>query len=211
MRHIRGCTKIRIGKNQTFEAFLREVPVKRMGLGVWVTWLALMVGISFTSLLVLAPSATAQKTTGLITGTVTDPSGAAVPGATVSILNERRSATGSATTNDQGSFSFPELDPGTYTLTVNKGGFKKLTERNVELHVADVTAINLKMEVGTASETVTVEAAAIAVNTSTGDVSNIMLGEQVRELPINGRNFVQLTTLVPGAAVGGRFRTEDKC
>ncbi len=130
--------------------------MKRTGLGVCVTWLALMLGaISFAALLFLAPTASAQKTTGLITGTVTDPSGAAVPVATVNILNERTSATRSATTNEQGSFSFPELDPGIYTLTVNKGGFKKLTERNVELHVADVTSVTLKMEMGAASETVT--------------------------------------------------------
>src|SRR6266852_8655317 len=119
-------------------------------------------------LLVLVPIASAQKITGLITGTVTDPSGAAVPGATVTVVNERTSATRSATTNEQGSFSFPELDPGVYTLTVNKTGFKKLTERNVELHVADVTALAVKMEMGAANETVMVEAAPIAVNTSTG-------------------------------------------
>ena len=161
-------------------------------------------------LLVLVPIASAQKITGLITGTVTDPSGAAVPGATVTVVNERTSATRSATTNEQGSFSFPELDPGVYTLTVNKTGFKKLTERNVELHVADVTALAVKMEMGAANETVMVEAAPIAVNTSTGDVGNIMLGEQVRELPMNGRNFVQLTTLVPGAAVGEGFDNKNK-
>jgi hypothetical protein len=158
----------------------------------------------------LVPIASAQKITGLITGTVTDPSGAAVPGATVTVVNERTSATRSATTNEQGSFSFPELDPGVYTLTVNKTGFKKLTERNVELHVADVTALAVKMEMGAANETVMVEAAPIAVNTSTGDVGNIMLGEQVRELPMNGRNFVQLTTLVPGAAVGEGFDNKNK-
>src|SRR5206468_5081589 len=69
---------------------------------------------------------------------------------------------------------------------------------------------NLRMEMGAASETVTVEAAPIAVNTSTGDVGNIMLGEQVRELPMNGRSFVQLTTLVPGAAVGEGFDNRNK-
>src|SRR5216683_1475449 len=173
--------------------------------------LALVAGaISFAALSVLAPAASAQKITGLITGTVTDPSGAAVPDATVTVVNERTSATRSTTTNGEGSFSFPELDPGMYALTVNKTGFKKLTERNVELHVADVTSLNVKMEMGAASETVVVEAAPITVNTSTGDVGNIMLGEQVRELPMNGRNFVQLTTLVPGAAVGESFDNKNK-
>src|SRR2546427_8153358 len=66
------------------------------------------------------------------------------------------------------------------------------------------------MEMGAATEIVEVEASALVVNTSTGDVGNIMTGEQVRELPVNGRNFVQLTTLVPGAAVGESFDNKNK-
>src|SRR3989442_15174843 len=81
---------------------------------------------------------------------------------------------------------------------------------NVELHVADVTTLNVTMQVGAASETVTVEASPVQVNTENGEVSNIMLGQQVRELPLNGRNFVQLTTLVPGAAVGESFDNKNK-
>src|SRR6266566_5569247 len=161
-------------------------------------------------LLILVSFASAQKTAGTITGTLTDPSGAVVPGAIVSVVNERTGAARDAATNEEGSFSFPELEAGTYRITINKGGFKKLALKNVELHVADVTTLNLKMEMGAASETVMVEASPITVNTSTGDVSNIMLGEQVRELPINGRNFVQLTTLVPGAAVGESFDNKNK-
>ncbi len=172
---------------------------------------ALILGaISFAALLVLTPTASAQKTSGTITGTVTDPSGAVVPGATVSVVNERTGAAREAATNEEGSFSFPELEAGTYRISINKGGFKKLALKNVELHVADVTTLNLKMEVGTAAETVMVEASPITVNTSTGDVSNIITGEQVRELPMNGRNFVQLTTLVPGAAVGESFDNKNK-
>ena len=173
--------------------------------------LALVLGaISFAGLLVLAPSASAQKTSGTITGTVTDPSGAVVPSATVSVVSERTGAARETVTNEQGSFSFPELQPGTYSITVNKPGFKKLALKNVDLHVADVTSLNLKIDMGAASETVMVEASPVMVNTSTGDVSNIMLGEQVRELPMNGRNFVQLTTLVPGAAVGESFDNKNK-
>ena len=184
---------------------------KLCSIGSLLALAALILGaISFATLLDLAPTASAQKTSGTITGTVADPSGAAVPGATVGLVSERTGAARQTVSNEQGSFSFPELDPGVYTLTVNKGGFKKLTERNVELHVGDVTAVNLRMEMGAATETVTVEAAPIAVNTSTGDVGNIMLGEQIRELPMNGRSFVQLTTLVPGAAVGEGFDNKNK-
>src|SRR5260370_4198366 len=170
----RGVHEMKIHRSNLNNAF-----GKLRSIGSLLAVLALLLGaISCASVLVVAASASAEKVTGLITGTVTDPSGAAVPGATVTVVNERTSATRSATTNEQGSFSFPELDPGVYTLTVNKTGFKKLTERNVELHVADVTALAVKMEMGAATETVMVEAAPIAVNTSTGDVGNIMLGEQ---------------------------------
>ncbi len=173
--------------------------------------LALVVGtITLAGLFVLAPSASAQKTSGTITGTVTDPSGAAMPGATVGVVNERTGAAREAMTNEEGSFSFPELEAGTYRLTVNKGGFKKLALKSVELHVADVTTLNLKMEMGAATETVMVESSPIMVNTSTGDVSNIMVGEQIRELPMNGRNFVQLTLLVPGASAGESFDNKNK-
>ncbi len=184
---------------------------KLRSIGSVVAVTALVLGIiAFAGLLVLAPSASAQKTSGTITGTLTDPSGAVVPGATVSVVNERTGAAREAATNEEGSFSFPELEAGTYRISINKGGFKKLALKNVELHVADVTTLNLKMEVGTAAETVMVEASPIQVNTSTGDVSNIITGEQVRELPMNGRNFVQLTTLVPGAAVGESFDNKNK-
>src|SRR6267142_2473749 len=144
--------------------------------------LALVLGtISFVGLLVLAPPASAQKTSGTITGTVTDPSGAVVPAATVTVVSERTGAVREVLTNEQGSFSFPELQAGTYSVTVNKAGFKKLPLRGVELHVADVTSLNLKMDMGAASETIEVESSPVSVSTATGDVSNIMIGEQVRE------------------------------
>src|SRR6266481_9901771 len=184
---------------------------KLRSIGSVIAVTALVLGIiAFAGLLVLAPIASAQKTSGTITGTLTDPSGAVVPGATVSVVNERTAAARETMTNEEGSFSLPELEAGTYRLTVNKAGFKKLALKNVELHVADVTTLNLKMEMGAATETVMVESSPVSVNTSTGDVSNIMVGEQIRELPINGRNFVQLTTLVPGAAVGESFDNKNK-
>jgi hypothetical protein len=168
------------------------------------------VALGLLILLVAVPAALAQKTTGTITGTVLDPAGAAVPGASVTITNVNTGSSRDAVTNDQGDFSFPEQSEGVYTLTVTKSGFKKLTQRNVQLHVADVTNLNIKMDMGAASETVVVEATAVTVNTSTGDVSNTITGEQVREMPMNGRNFVQLTTLVPGASVGESFDNKNK-
>lgn len=161
-------------------------------------------------LLVVVPLASAQKTTGTITGTITDPSGAVVPDATVTVVNENTGATRTATSNEQGSFSFPELQAGTYSLTVTKAGFRKLTQKNVELHVADVTNLNVRVEMGPTAETVTVEASAVQVETQSGTVGNVVSGQEVRELPLNGRNFVQLTTLMPGAAVAENFDAKNK-
>jgi len=155
-------------------------------------------------------AAQAQKTTGTITGTVTDASGAVVPGAAIKLINTANGSSRSTTSSSQGDFSFPELNAGTYSVGVSKPGFKQAVSHNVELHVADVTNVVVKMEVGSTEETVTVEANAIQVETQSGAVGTVMLGQQVRELPLNGRNFVQLTTLVPGAAVGEGFDNKNK-
>lgn len=166
--------------------------------------------VTFSLILFSLSAAQAQKTSGTITGTVTDASGAVVPGASVHVVNAGTGAARDTETNTQGSFTFPELDTGTYRVTVTKSGFKQVVQENVELHVADTAALNIKMEVGAVGEMVTVETSAIMVETQSGAVGNVMLGQQVRELPLNGRNFVQLTTMVPGAAVGESFDNKNK-
>ena len=152
----------------------------------------------------------AQKTTGDIHGTVTDQTGASIPGCELTLTDQ---ATGSArkTTSDaQGDFTFLQLPVGNYTLTGAKQGFKTLSQKNVEVHVATVTTTALRLEVGAATETVTVEAAALTLNTENGEVGNVMLSDQVSQLPLNGRNFIELTTLMPGTAVGGGFDNKNK-
>jgi hypothetical protein len=152
----------------------------------------------------------AQKTTGTLTGTITDATGAVVPDATVDLVNAATNARRMAKSNGQGFYNFPDLEPATYVMTVTKTGFKQVTERDVVLHVADATALNVQLQVGTSTENVDVEASPVLVETQTGTVSNTVLGQQVRELPLNGRNFVQLTTLMPGAAVDSNFDNKNK-
>src|SRR5467141_3550148 len=161
-------------------------------------------------LLAVVPSAFAQKITGTITGTVTDASGAALPDATVTVTLTQTGATRTTTTNSDGSFSFPDLNAGVYTVTVTKTEFKKVTEKDVELHVSDITTVAMKLPVGTVSESVVVEATAVQVETQTGTFGNVVDGQEVRELPLNARNFVQLTTLMPGAAVAEGFDPKNK-
>src|SRR5258706_11891923 len=155
-------------------------------------------------------SAFAQKVTGSVTGTVTDPQGAVVPGATVTLTDVGTNFARTATSSTAGSYEFQELDPGTYTVKVSKTGFREYLATNVEVHVSSVTRIDAKMLVGSMSEEVTVEAQGVQVNTENGEVGNVINGNQVRELPLNGRNFVQLTTLMPGASVAEGFDNKSK-
>jgi len=155
-------------------------------------------------------SVNAQKITGSVTGVVTDESGASVADASVTIVSEQTGASRSVTTSAEGAFSFQELNAGMYRLVVTKSGFKKVEERNLEVHVSDIASVTVKLPVGVIVETVTVEASSVQVETQTGTVGNIITGEQVRELPMNGRNFVSLTLLMPGAAVAEGFDPKNK-
>src|SRR5713226_8561222 len=162
------------------------------------------------SLLAFVPSVFAQKITGTITGVVTDDSGAVLPDASVTVTSTQTGASRTMTTGSDGSFSFPELNPGVYNVSVTKQGFKKVTTRNVELHVSDITTVPIKLPVGGMVELVEVQATAVQVETQSGTVGNVVNGQEVRELPMNGRNFVQLTTLMPGAAVAENFDPKNK-
>jgi hypothetical protein len=160
---------------------------------------------------VIFPTASfAQRTTGDISGTVTDQSGAAVPGCALTLSEQATGAVRKTTSDAQGDFSFLQLPVGTYKLTATKAGFKIAEQRDVSVHVATVTTTSVKLEVGALTETVTVEAAAVTLNTENGEVGNVMLSNQVSQLPLNGRNFIELTTLMPGAAVGGGFDNKNK-
>jgi hypothetical protein len=169
-------------------------------------WLGILLCISL-SIPVLA-----QKFTGTLTGSVTDQSGAVVAGAAVSVTSQTNGSTRTAATNGVGSFTFPELNPDTYNVTVTKQGFKQVVQQNVVLHVADNVALNVQLPVGTTGEKieVVVSPSDVTLQTQSGEVSNVMLSQQVRELPLNGRSFVQLTTLVPGASVGESFDNKNK-
>src|ERR1700675_1691195 len=169
-----------------------------------------LIAVLAVSLVILLRFSFAQKTTGDIDGTVIDQSGAVLPGCAVTLTNQATGAVRKTTSNAQGNFSFLELEAGTYTISAAKQGFKALSQKDVEVHVSTVTTTTLGLEIGAATETVTVEAKAVNLNTENGEVGNVMLSEQVSQLPLNGRNFIQLTTLMPGVAVGGNFDPKNK-
>jgi hypothetical protein len=159
---------------------------------------------------ILSISGNAQKSTGTIRGVVTDKSGAAVVGATVTATNTATGESRTATTNDQGEFVVPELRAGTYQVRTKKASFKESIANDVELNVSSTRSVNPVLEVGAVEERVVVEANPIQVETTTGTVGNVVDGTQVRELPLNGRSFAQLTQLMPGVSAAAHFNTKNK-
>jgi hypothetical protein len=162
-------------------------------------------------LLALAPlPSLAQQYSGTISGIVTDPSGAAVPGATVTAINTGTNATVSTTTTDLGVYNFAQLPVGTYEIHVKASSFKEFVAKDVEVHVSTVTELNAELALGAASESVTVEASDIQVQTTSAAAGEVVEGQQVRELPLNGENFMGLVTLSPGVSPANDFDSRDK-
>jgi hypothetical protein len=147
----------------------------------------------------LSGSVFAQATTGTINGTVKDPAGAAVGGATVTITDEGKNVVvRTVTTSDDGGYSAPNLPVSNYSVTVEAANFKKTVQTGITLNVGDRRTVDVDLEAGNISETVSVQADALTVELTTPTASTVISGNQVRELSINNRNFVQLVTLAPG-------------
>jgi hypothetical protein len=154
-----------------------------------------------------------SSTTGNITGTVRDPQGAAVPKAEVTITDEKTGASRTITATEDGFYNATSLPAGMYTISTAPTGFKKTISTGVELHVNENKTVNLDLQVGQVTETVTVTSEAAPVELRSGEVSSLISEKQVTELPLNGRNYAQLALMVPGvspvtqAGAGGAFAT----
>src|SRR6266404_3327486 len=160
--------------------------------------------ISFLALLGLALGAipaAAQESTGSIVGIVKDPNGAVVAGATVTIRNtDKNIVARTVNANDEGSYSAPFLLAGHYSVTVEAAGFKKYVKTDIDLNVNDRIAVDATLEPGAVSEEVVVTAGAVQIETQTATASGLVSNLEVRELPLNNRNFIQLVTLLPGVS-----------
>ncbi len=143
----------------------------------------------------LAESATAQIVSGTITGSVTDSSGAAIAGAKLILTSEDQGFTRETVSNAGGGYLFPTLRPGKYRLATTHPGFKTDNVSNIELRIDQTITLDLKMEVGQISEKVTIEASAAQLQTDTPAIGQVISGRPIVELPLNGRNFVQLANL----------------
>jgi hypothetical protein len=150
----------------------------------------------------LAAAAHAQVTTGTVVGTVRDPQGAAVTGATVTLTDQGKGTSHTAVTDAQGSYIAPFLIPGTYDVAVEVAGFRKYVHRGVVLQVNQRARVDVALEMGGLQEATEVVALAPLTRPDSAEVGEVIEERAVRELPLNGRNFATLVYLVPGVTPG---------
>jgi hypothetical protein len=153
-------------------------------------------------LLLVFAVAGAQEFRGSLAGTVTDPNGAALPGATVEIKNVETNISTTAVTNDEGGYSFPLLQPGRYTLSVSSQGFNTAQREAIEIRVADRLTLDIQMQVGV-TDTITVVDSAVALETGSVSAGTVIEQKQISELPLIDGSPYQLATLAPGVSYTG--------
>jgi len=153
-------------------------------------------------MLAFAVSGWAQSTvgTGSITGTVTDPTGAVVSGAKVVISNIGTGQALNLAANAGGAFASGPLDPGTYKVQVSAKGFSSVSE-TITVEVGNTASANIKLQIGQESQVIEVQASTVAVNTEQSEVQGVLNSDQIANLPVNGRNFLDLAQLEPGVQI----------
>src|SRR6266446_3639438 len=154
----------------------------------------------FFSFLLLVLSAAAQVQNGQITGTVLDPSGAAIAGAKVTVTNKATNLVINTTTNSSGAYTVNELQLGTYDVTVEASGFKRLIQHGVTISAGTISRLDAKLQVGQAKgEVVEVSGEPSAINTEDSKLASTVSAQEIESLPLNGRNVYDLIQIAPGA------------
>ncbi|MBA3439886.1 MAG: TonB-dependent receptor, partial [Pyrinomonadaceae bacterium] len=144
----------------------------------------------------------AQAITGRISGTVTDPAGAVLPNVSVTVTNEATNLARTVTTDGDGFYTVTNLPAGNYIVVVEQSGFKKFLKNGNNLTADGRLTVDLALETGEVTETVEITSSVgETVNTTSGEVARVIDREQVQNLALNGRNFIQLATLIPGSAL----------
>lgn len=172
-------------------------------------------------LVAMALGAVAQSSMGRIVGRVTDPAGAMVPGAEVVVRNDETGVTTRTKANESGGYAFPAVQPGMYTITASMQGFKTLSRSGVRIETADVLDLELKLELGSVTDAVTVSAEAPMLESSTSSIGQMISSRLMQEMPLNSRRSLNLVATT-GAAVflaggeqavfslaGGRARNQN--
>lgn len=152
--------------------------------------------------MVVAGASYAQVESAKIVGTIHDASGAVMPGAKVTVINTGTNESRSFVTDNSGDYVVTQLQPGTYTVTVTEQGFKQAVQAPFKLDVNQVARVDLTLAVGNVNERVEVTAAEPLVESQTSSIGQVVEEQRVHELPLNGRNFVELAYLTPGVNQG---------
>src|SRR4051812_34357705 len=157
--------------------------------------------LSALATLLVAGSAFAQQAnTAIVVGTVLDTSKAAVPGATVTLTHLATNTTTSVVSDERGQYRTPPLRIGDYEIQVELSGFKSFDQRNVVLNIGDVRQVDAVLQPGDLTETITVTAAPPLLNTADSTVGTVITNQQIKDLPMNGRDYLQLASLSSGTA-----------
>jgi Carboxypeptidase regulatory-like domain len=151
-------------------------------------------------LLVLAFAMVASAQQATIVGTITDPSGAAVPGVQITVTSTETGLVHRLVSNDAGQYVEPDINIGHYTIKAEAAGFKAAEKTDIVLQVGDRIRVDFALEIGATSESIKVEANAIAVKSDSGEVSDVITGQEVTQIATNGRSLYALALLTPGTA-----------
>ncbi|MGH9855908.1 MAG: carboxypeptidase-like regulatory domain-containing protein, partial [Blastocatellia bacterium] len=167
--------------------------------------------LAFVLLLALAPVAAGQGATATLKGIVTDPQGAVVPGATITVSNGTLGIRRQTTTNSQGNYTVPQLPPAAYLMKVEASGFAGAEITNLVLQVGQQATQNVSLSVKGRNEIMIVETGGqLLTNTENAEIGEVIENKRIIELPLNGRQFTQLIALTPGigSPAGGTPRNE---
>src|SRR5712675_2933625 len=164
--------------------------------------LGTILGMGMTGAIASIPAAYAQATvsTGSIEGTVLDPRGGTVADAKITVTNKGTSQELRANTSSSGAYNVAALAPGSYLIRVEAKGFKTV-QIPVLVQIGIVTPVNITLEVGSEAIVINVEATVIAVNTEQATVQDVITSQQIEQLPVDGRNFLDLAQLAPGVQI----------
>src|SRR3954451_4593755 len=160
---------------------------------------ALLTSARFFVVLTLSILPSLAQTMGEVTGRITDPSGAAVPSADVVVTNSATNVSRKTVSNDSGDYTFPSLPPGVYKVRIEHQGFKATETSDVQVQVQQTVRMDFTMQVGQLTQSVLVEASAAQLQAENATVGTVIDNKRIVELPLNGRNYLQLVSLTPNA------------
>jgi len=167
-------------------------------------------GIVSVVALALVVPARAQTPTGDISGVVVDPSGSAVPGVTITLTSAATNAVREVQTNTAGLYVIAAIPPGRYTLKAQISGFRPIERRDIDVQVGSSNRIPITLELGDLSETVEIRGGAPLIQSSNASIGTVIENRSIVELPLNGRNYLQLASLIPGATTNGPSSSQGR-